>query len=176
MFLKTLSIATLLLLSFPAMGQTGGKNLNTQSAQPQCQSSNCSSGERVAAATSLPSIPVSSKWRVEDFKETNASVSCAAVKYDPAESRPTLHLLCPGPDIFAPLRVHLALTWKSVSQIPSVMKNMLVDLSRSVKFKSKPGDSKARLTLYSPQGQSGRSVTEWVEFTDVSVGLVLPQK
>ena len=112
---------------------------------------------------------------MEDFKQTNASVSCAAVSYDPGAARPTVHLLCPEPDIFAPLRVHLALTWKSVNQIPSVMKNMMVDLSRSVKFKSKPGDSKAKLTLYSPQ-QASRSVTEWVKFTDVSVGLVLPRR
>lgn len=174
MFLRTLSITTLLFLSLPLMGQTGGTKINNQPAQPQCHSSSCSRGENLAAANSLPSIPVKSKWQVEDFKESNASVSCAAVKYDPAVSKPTLHLLCPGPDIFAPLRVHLALTWKDVREIPSVMKHMLVDMSRTVKFKSKPGDSKAKITLYSPQ--QTRSVTEWVKFTDVTVGLVLPEK
>lgn len=174
MFLKTLSIATLLLLPLPVLGQTGGKDFNTPSVQPQCHSSNCSSGERVSTATSFPSVPVNSKWQVEDFKETNASVSCAVVKYDHEATRPTVHLLCPGPNIFAPLRVHLALTWKSVSQIPSVMKNMLVDVSRAVKFKSKPGDTRAEITFYTPQMTGTR--TKWVRFTEVSVGLVLPSK
>jgi len=101
-------------------------------------------------------------------------VSCAVVKYDSTLALPTLHLLCPGPEIFAPLRVHLALTWKNVSEIPLVMKSMLVDMSRSVKFKSKPGDSRAELTLQN--SQRTQSMKQWISFSDVNVGLVLPKK
>jgi hypothetical protein len=111
---------------------------------------------------------------MQDFRATDDSVSCAVVKYDSTLALPILHLLCPGPEIFAPLRVHLALTWRNVSEVPSVMKSMLVDKSRSVRFKSKPGDSRAELSFHNPQ--ETRSTKKWISFTAVNVGLVLQQK
>lgn len=139
-----------------------------------CLFGSCITGDTLSAAPSLPSVPVRGKWQVEDFKKSDASVSCAVVKYDSTHSRPILHLLCPGPDIFAPIRVHLTLTWRDVREIPSVMKNMLVDMSRSVRFKSKPGDSKAELTFQ--DADATRKVKEWISFSEVNVGLVLPPK
>lgn len=120
---------------------------------------------------SLPTEPAKGKWEVEDFKPTDASISCSVVQYDTSQPKPILHLLCPGPQIFAPLRVHLALTWKEATEVPVMMKNMLVDLNSLVKFKSKPGDSKAELTLHNPQDTE--SLKRWVSFTRVNVGLVL---
>ncbi len=124
-----------------------------------------------APATSLPAQPSNGKWEVEEFKPTDSSVSCSVVQYDVSQPKPILHLLCPGPQIFAPLRVHLALTWKEVAEVPATMRSMLVDLNSMVKFKSKPGDSKVELTLHKPQ-ETG-SLKEWVSFTRVNVGLVL---
>lgn len=124
-----------------------------------------------AASPSLPRHALNGKWEVEEFKPTDASVTCSVVQYDTSQPKPILHLLCPGPQIFAPLRVHLALTWKEVAEVPSAMRNMLVDLNSLVKFKSKPGNSKAELTLHNPQDTE--SLKEWVSFTRINVGLVL---
>jgi hypothetical protein len=173
MLFRTLAISSALFLAVPAFCQFGGQQYNIQTAQT-CPGVHCADANNFAEATSLTSVPVRGKWEVQDFKPSDASVSCAVVKYDSTVTRPTLHLLCPGPNIFAPLRVHLALTWKDVSEVPIVMKNMLVDMSRSVRFKSKPGNSKAELTLRNPQDT--HSTKEWVTFTDVNVGLVLPKK
>ncbi len=52
------------------------------------------------------------------------------------------------------------------------MKSMLVDISRS--FQSKPGKSKADLTLHDPQ--DAHSTKEWIAFTHVNVGLVFIAK
>lgn len=170
MLFRTLALSCAFFLALPAFCQTGSNQGNTQSTQA-CPSGRCVNANNFAPAASLPPVPVRGKWETEDFKPSDASVSCAVVKYDSTVTRPTLHLLCPGPDIFAPLRVHLSLTWKHVSEIPSIMKSMLVDVSRSVKFKSKPGKSKAELTLHDPQ--DAHSTREWITFTDVNVGLVL---
>lgn len=174
MFSRALTLFAVLLLALPGVGQVSGNKIASQNNQAVCESGNCKADKGLAAAASLPSVPTRGKWEVEDFKPSDDSVSCAVVKYDSTPVLPTLHLLCPGPEIFAPLRVHLALTWKNVSEIPLVMKSMLVDLSRSVKFKSKPGDSRAELTLHN--AQSTQSTKQWISFTDVNVGLVLPQK
>lgn len=173
MFFRILAFSSALFLALPAYCQIDA-NQETSQTQQACPDGHCVSANSLAAATSLPSAPAKGKWQTEDFKASDASVSCAVVKYDSTDTRPTLHLLCPGPDIFAPLRVHLALTWKHVSDIPSIMKNMLVVMSKSVKFKSKPGKSRAELTLRNPQ--DSHSTTEWVTFTDVNVGLVVSQK
>lgn len=168
MLFRTLTLSAILSLTVPVIGQVSGKQMVDHTNQPVCQPGTCT------AAASLPSVPTHGKWEVQDFKQTNDSISCAVVKYDPTLALPTLHLLCPGPDIFAPLRVHLALTWRDVSEVPSAMKSMLVDTSRSVKFKSKPGDSRAELTFHNFQRTQSR--TQWISFTAVNVGLVLPQK
>lgn len=172
MFFRIVAFSSALFLALPALCQTGANQANTQTAEA-CAAGPCINANNFAAATSLPSVSVKGKWQTQDFKASDASVSCAVVKYESTDTRPTLHLLCPGPDIFAPLRVHLALTWKHVSEIPSVMKNMLVVMSKSVKFKSKRGKSRAELTLRDPQDT--HSTREWITFTDVNVGLVLSQ-
>jgi hypothetical protein len=129
---RKVCILGLLCSALPCLAQVSGNNSTTQ-AQASCLFGNCIAGNNDAAA--LPSVPVKGKWQLDDFKASDAFGSCAVVKYDSTLARPILHLLYPGPDVFAPLRVHLTLTWKNVSEIPRVMKSMLVDMSRSVKFK-----------------------------------------
>src|SRR5512146_1727618 len=110
MFFRIVAFSSALFLALPALCQTGANQANTQTAEA-CAAGPCINANNFAAATSLPSVSVKGKWQTQDFKASDASVSCAVVKYESTDTRPTLHLLCPGPDIFAPLRVHLALTW-----------------------------------------------------------------
>jgi hypothetical protein len=171
MFFRTLS--TLLIL-FPASFGLAQIIDEHEPAKPGCTSGNCSNGSQVASAPSAPSVAGNRKWEVLDFKSSDdAFVSCAVMKYDSTVTRPILHLLCPGPDIFAPLRVHLTLSWKDGDEIPSVMRSMQVDKSRSVKFKSRPGRSRVELTLQDPL--AARSTRQWITFTEVVVGLVPAQ-
>ena len=151
----------------------GGQN-NTGTSQPACNGGECTANSSNPAAPSFPSDPVHGKWEMEEFKASDASVSCAVVKFDSSLEVPILHLLCPGPNVFAPLRVHLMLTWKSEMEIPADIRSMLVDTASPVKFKSKLGDSQAELTFHDAQATNSKK--EWITFTDVNVGLVLPPK
>ena len=118
--------------------------------------------------------PANGTWQIEDFKPIDGSITCSVVKYEMDDLMPVLHLLCPGPQVFAPLRVHLTLTWKSTTEVPEALKSMLVDRSSNslVKFKSRPGESKVELTLH--DAADTQSLKEWVNFTKVKVGLVVP--
>lgn len=169
--LRIVGFFALLFFSLSGLAQV----TNQQTTQANCLSGSCMNSSDIPQPASLPSVPVKGKWEVEDFKTSDNSVACAAVKYDSTVTRPVLHLICPGPDVFAPLRVHLTLSWKKAIEIPAVMRGMLVDMSRSVKFKSKLGESKAELTLHDPQATM-RTTREWITFTDVNVGLVVPSK
>jgi hypothetical protein len=87
---------------------------------------------------------------------------------------PILHLLCPGPEIFAPLRVHLTLSFADVKEIPQDLHNMLVDLSHAAKFRAKHGESQAELSLHAKEDPQVQ--TKWVKFTKVNIGIVLPEE
>src|SRR5258707_1206967 len=101
------------LLAFPLSAQ----NLTSGPNAAKCPSGGCTD-RNAAPALIFPSHPVPGKWEVQDFKGTNASISCAIMKYDLTTSFPILHLLCPGPQIFAPLRVHLTLSFADAKEIP----------------------------------------------------------
>jgi len=168
---RTLCLIFVSLSLWPAYSQTGSNQPATMS--PSCLAPNCVNTDAGKAPT-FPTHPVHGTWVNEDFKTSDASVSCSVVKYDNSQPKPILHLLCPGPQVFAPLRVHLSLTWKEVSEIPARLRNMLISTNSLVNFKSKPGDSRAEITMQDPQ--AGGSSKEWVHFTSVAVALVLPNE
>lgn len=171
------TFALLVCASFAATAQvtSNAEQQNNGISRPACPGGGCAADtNNPVAGPSFPSTPVNGKGEVEEFKASDTSISCAVVKFDSSLEVPILHLLCPGPNVFAPLRVHLMLTWKSQLEIPSDIRSMLVDTSSPVKFKSKPGDSQAELTFHNAQASSSKK--EWITFTNVNVGLVLPPK
>jgi hypothetical protein len=131
--------------------------------------------DRGPISPNVPSaaVPSNGKWEVLDFKPGSGSVSCGVVKYEVTDLKPTVHLLCPAQEIYAPIRVHLTLTWKSIEEVPSVLRTMYVDLTQVVKFRSAPGqDPSAELTL--EEAQKTHPQKQWIHFSKVNVALVLP--
>jgi hypothetical protein len=174
MSVRISSVFFLVLSSASLMAQNNPSTSGPKS-QSGCTSAECTTQDQLASAGSLPSIPSKGKWEVQDFKTTDASISCSVAIYDFTPARPVLHLICPERNVFAPLRVHLTLSWKDVAQVPQIMRSMLLDTNRAVRFKSRGvGDSSAELTLQAPN--ASHPIKQWVKFTDVNVGLVLPDK
>ena len=89
--------------AFRCLAQLSGSS--TDRAVASCLFGSCITGENPAAAACLPSAPVRGKWEVEDFKRSDASVSCAAVQYDSTVACPVLHLICPRPDVCSVARI-----------------------------------------------------------------------
>jgi len=174
MFVRISSVFFVVLSSASLIAQNNPSSSNTKS-QSGCASAECKTQDQLALAGSLPSTPSKGKWQVQDFKTTDASISCSVAIYDYTPVRPVLHLICPERSVFAPLRVHLTLSWKDAAQVPLSMRSMLVDTNRAVRFKSRGiGDSSAELTLQAPN--ASHPIKQWIKFTDVNVGLVLPNK
>lgn len=167
MLYRSVCIAILLLCSFIASAQS-----KPAQSSGQCPAHACNNLAEPDNAPIFPTVPSNGKWETLDFKTEDASVSCTVVKYELAQSRPIVHLLCPDPRIYAPLRVHLALSFTELKQVPQVMKQMLVDVDSAVKFKSTTGDARAQLTLHN--ASQTHSQKEWIRFTKVNVALVLP--
>lgn len=174
MFVRISSVFFVVLSSASLIAQNIPASSNTKS-QSGCASAECKTQDQLALAGSLPSTPSKGKWQVQDFKTTDASISCSVAIYDYTPVRPVLHLICPERSVFAPLRVHLTLSWKDAAQVPLSMRSMLVDTNSAVRFKSRGiGDSSAELTLQAPN--ASHPIKQWIKFTAVTVGLVLPDK
>lgn len=92
MCFRIAAFSSALLLALPAYCQTGANQADTQPAQA-CAGGPCANASNFAAGASLPSVPEKAKWQTEDFRPSDASISCAVVKYDSTVTRPTLHLL-----------------------------------------------------------------------------------
>jgi hypothetical protein len=173
MLYRTAIFASLLSFSVFINAQNNGPTLK----RPSCPAgATCNSS---IAATDTPALRTrsdASEWKIEDFKPSDASISCSVVKYEWDDVMPILHLLCPGPQVFAPLRVHLTLTWKNESEVPQSIKTMRVESERNslVQFKSQIGESRVELTLC--DAEATQTLKEWVKFTKVKVGLVPAQK
>jgi hypothetical protein len=144
---------------------------NTQNSE-SCKGRKCA---KFAASDRGPDFPANSSLSNVDplsYKQGDGPVSCAVVKYDVSGQSPVLHLLCPEPQVYAPLRVHLALSWTEPGEIPQIIKNMAVDPNSLALFRSVPGNTRAELWMHSVQDAQSRK--EWVKFTTCKVSLVLP--
>jgi hypothetical protein len=167
MLLRSVCIAVLFVCPLVACAQSRP----AQSAG-QCPANACNNLTDPDTVPIYPTVPSNGKWETLDFKHDDAAVPCTVVKYELAESRPIVHLLCPDPRIYAPLRVHLSLSFTDLKEVPQIMKQMLVDVDSPVKFKSARGDARVQLSMHSAAQTSSQK--EWVKFTKVNVALVLP--
>ncbi len=162
---RALWIASLFsLVTFAAHAQ------NIVDQKGSCFAPGCADIPVTSNAPVFPTKPTHGKWDIENYKRsTDASVSCVIVKYV-TESKPEVDLLCPGPQIYAPLRVHLALTWAEAKDVPAAMQKLQLDTNAAVRFKSKPGSPMAELTLRNGNAAARK---EWISFNKISVALVL---
>jgi len=112
----------------------------------------------------------SQSGKAVEFTPSDTSISCSVVRYDKKDAKPVLHLLCPEEQVFAPLRVHLKLSWNDIKEIPSNLEHMLVDIGGLAQFKSKMGNTEVKLRLR--EQADSHSFTKWIKFTMVTVGLV----
>jgi hypothetical protein len=173
MLFRTAILAGLIPFSVFINAQNNGPTLKV----PSCPAgANCSSSITTNDAPVLHTRNDATRWQVEDFKPSDASITCSVVKYEWNDVMPIVHLLCPGPQVFAPLHVHLTLTWTDESEVPEAIKTMRVETDRNsaVQFKSQPGESRVELTLC--DAEETQTLKEWVKFTKVKVGLVPTQK
>jgi hypothetical protein len=144
---------------------------STQGQEP-CRGRKCSKFLSTDHGSGVPAKYSNSKTESWDFKPGEGPVSCAVVNYDVSSENPVLHLLCPEPQVYAPLRVHLALSWTEPGEIPKNIKNMVVDANSLAQFRSTPGNARVEVWVHAAQQTQSRK--ESVKFTKCKISLVLP--
>src|ERR1700687_5557759 len=119
-----------------------------------------------------PAEPASSKapWpapvarvsadRVPDLK-------CAIVEWNDGPPKPSLIVVCPPEEVFAPLRLYLKLSWKHDEDVPRDFQTFMAQPNTQTKINwTQQGDYRVLLKTERKSGGSGR--TAWVDSNDLT--------
>ena len=92
-------------------------------------------------------------------------VLCATMAWNNSGPKPTLALLCPPKEIFAPVRVYIKLSWLRPSDVPAYSKH----ISASPNWPTKLRTSKTAALVWLNVYEDGRKdpIPRWVGFNGV---------
>jgi hypothetical protein len=106
-----------------------------------------------------PEGPASNKARTADLK-------CAVVGWNDGPPRPSLIVVCPPEEVFAPLRLYFKLSWKRDEDVPRDFQTFLAQRNTQTKiYWTQQGDYHVLLKAEHKDGRSGRP--EWVNFNNL---------
>lgn len=98
----------------------------------------------------------------------NLDIPCAVLDWDTEAPTPKLTLLCPPSEVFAPLRVHLKLSWDKSEHVPEDCSQILAPPKTHTKVRADRG---ALFVWLKIQGKE-KSKARWVVFNHI-VGIAL---
>jgi hypothetical protein len=94
-------------------------------------------------------------------------LKCAVVEWSEGPSRPSLIVVCPPDEVFAPLRLYLKLSWKRDEDVPRDFQTFIAQPNTQTKINwTQQGDYRVLLKTERKDGRSGRP--EWVDFNDLA--------
>jgi hypothetical protein len=99
-------------------------------------------------------------------------ITCAVLKWKDEPSLPTLAIICPPQDIFAPLHIYLKLSWLTPDDVPSSAHRITAMASSITKMRT--NKSTAWLWLDVREEQGAASHKTWVGFNAVEDLALLP--
>ncbi len=94
--------------------------------------------------------------------QKNHIVKCAVVEWNASEPQPTLTLVCPPGQVFAPLRVYMKLSWKNPDGIPEELQRIVAEPKSQTRLETIKNRLRVWLPIADKKGNSQKP--KWVEF------------
>jgi hypothetical protein len=99
--------------------------------------------------------------------ERTPDLKCAVVEWNDGPPKPSLIVVCPPEEVFAPLRLYLKLSWKRDEDVPRDFQAVIAQPNTPTKINWTPrGDYRVLLKTERKNGGSRRP--EWVDFNDLA--------
>ncbi len=99
--------------------------------------------------------------------DRTADLKCAVVEWNGNPPRPSLVVVCPPEEVFAPLRLYLKLSWKRDEDVPRDFQSFIAQANTQTKVNWTPrGDYRVLLKTEHKNGRSGQPA--WVDFNDLA--------
>ena len=92
-------------------------------------------------------------------------VSCSVVEWNGATAKPTLTVLCPPEEVFAPLHVYLKVSWLKAEQVPAYTRAIRAPARTPTKLRTNKTAVWIRLGVQEKQDAPPRK--KWVPFSGV---------
>jgi hypothetical protein len=94
-------------------------------------------------------------------------LKCAVVEWNDGPHKPSLIVVCPPEEVFAPLRLYLRLSWKRDEDVPRDFQNLIAQPNTQTKINwTRQGDYRVLLKTERKSDGSGRPA--WVDFNDLT--------
>jgi hypothetical protein len=117
-----------------------------------------------------PEEPGDKRWPAPVARvsaERTPDLKCSVVERNDGPAKPSLIVVCPPEEVFAPLRLYLKLSWKHDEDIPRDFQTFIAQPNTQTKINWTPGgDYRVLLKAEGKDGRSGRP--EWVKFNDLA--------
>jgi hypothetical protein len=119
-----------------------------------------------------PEGPASTRarWSGPDARavaDRTPDLKCSVVDWSAGPSKPSLVVVCPPEEVFAPLRLYLKLSWKHDEDVPHDFQTFVAQPNSETKINWTPqGDYHVLLKTERKNGRRGRP--EWINFNDLA--------
>jgi hypothetical protein len=119
-----------------------------------------------------PEGPTSTRarWPGPDARavaERTPDLKCAVVEWNDGPAKPSLVVVCPPEEVFAPLRLYLKLSWKHDEDVPRDFQAFIAQPNTQTKINwTQQGGYRVLLKTERKNGRRGGP--EWVNFNDLA--------
>jgi hypothetical protein len=94
-----------------------------------------------------------------------ADVSCSVVEWNGAPAKPTLTVLCPPEEVFAPLHVYLKVSWLKAEDVPAYTRAIRAPARTSTKLRT--NKTAVWIWLAEQEKEDAPPRKKWVPFSGV---------
>jgi hypothetical protein len=132
----------------------------------------CIAGQEVARSGDISALPPATGEALTVAPNNKPDISCSVVEWKADLPRPTLTILCPPEDVFAPLHVYLKLSWLKPEDVPPSARNVMAAAKTPTRLRT---NKSATWVWLRDRGKPGGA---WVVFNGVvdMALLTLPSK
>lgn len=101
----------------------------------------------------------------EHHKDARTDVKCAVVEWNITSPKPTMRLVCPPEEVFAPLRVYFDLSWAKREDVPTYYLSISAPPKTQTKMHWNSSEVHVWLKVYNES--RGEAEEKWVSFSEV---------
>ena len=133
----------------------------------------CTPKQELAGASKGDFLPPTTGEALTVTPSDKPDVSCSVVEWNGAPAKPTLTVLCPPEEVFAPLHVYLKVSWLKVDDVPSYTQAIRVPARTPTKLRT--NKTAVWIWLEVQEKQDAPPRKKWVPFSGVvDVALLSP--
>ena len=136
----------------------------------------CVGGQQIASSSDVSLLPPTTGEALTVAANDMPDISCSVVEWKVGVPTPTLTVLCPPEDVFAPLHVYLKLSWLKPEDIPASARNVMAAAKTTTRLRTNKSATWVWLEVREKERDAPRRM--WLAFNGVAdmALLTLPRK